>query len=225
MKFFFLLFLLNYVCFQKCYSNCFKNKRTFTFYISTPVSRMTKPFHRTSLMWKKNENNNISKNKNKHDDKSYKSYNSYKNERNERCSVKCFMKRLRNASVEIDVENRKDLSKVEIIKMFIKGVKECKNVEYLKERLKGHIPRTTKRKMMKQKRMINLRMHIKNCKIRKAEVVPPEKNILNFPKDKLKEINASVLYFRHYFGKFEKENEEEKKKRKEEAEKKKIEHE
>lgn len=216
MKIPFLLFLLNLICFQKCFFNCFKNKRTFAFYIITPVSRMTKVLHRTSLMWQKNEygiNINVN-NKNNHNEKKY------KNEQNERCSVKCFMKRLRNATVEIDVENRKDLSKVEIIKMFMKGVKECKNVEYLKERMKGHIPRTTRRKMMKQKRMINLRMHIKNCKMRKAEVVPPEKNILNFPKDKLKEINASVLYFRYYFGKFETENEKEKEKEQKEREKK-----
>ncbi|SBS98657.1 conserved Plasmodium protein, unknown function [Plasmodium malariae] len=115
-----------------------------------------------------------------------------------------YMKRLRNASVEIDVQNRKDLTKIEIIKMFLKGVKECKNVEYLREKLKGHVPPSTKRKLMKQKRMINLRAHIKNERIRKQEQVPPGKNILNFPKNQLKNINAAVLYFRHYFEKYEK---------------------
>ncbi|VWU48781.1 conserved protein, unknown function [Hepatocystis sp. ex Piliocolobus tephrosceles] len=115
----------------------------------------------------------------------------------------CHMKRLRNASVEIDLENRKDLTKTEIIKMFLKGVRECKNVEYLKEKSRGHVPPTTKRKLMKQKRMINLRAHVKNDRIRKQEQVMPNKNILNFPKKQLKNINAAVLYFKHYFQKYE----------------------
>ncbi|EDL43876.1 hypothetical protein PVIIG_03594 [Plasmodium vivax India VII] len=113
------------------------------------------------------------------------------------------MKRLRNATVEIDIENRKDLSKLEIIKMFLKGVKECKNVERLREKAKGHVPPSTKRKLMKQRRMANLRAHVKNCRIRKQEEVPPEKNILNFPKNQIKNINAAVLYFRHYFERYE----------------------
>ncbi|CAA9986379.1 conserved Plasmodium protein, unknown function [Plasmodium knowlesi strain H] len=118
-------------------------------------------------------------------------------------AVRSYMKRLRNASVEIDIENRKDLSKLEIIKMFLKGVKDCKNVERLREKAKGHVPPSTKRKLMKQKRMANLRAHVKNCRIRKQEEVPPEKNILNFPKNQIKNINAAVLYFRHYFEKYE----------------------
>ncbi|KJP89233.1 hypothetical protein AK88_01111 [Plasmodium fragile] len=120
--------------------------------------------------------------------------------------VQSYMKRLRNASVEIDIENRKDLSKLEIIKMFLKGVKDCKNVERLREKAKGHVPPTTKRKLMKQRRMANLRAHVKNCRIRKQEEVPPEKNILNFPKNQIKNINAAVLYFRHYFEKYEDNN-------------------
>ncbi|SBS80096.1 conserved Plasmodium protein, unknown function [Plasmodium ovale] len=114
-----------------------------------------------------------------------------------------YMKRLRNATVVIDIENRKDLTKIEIIKMFMKGVKECKNVEYLREKSKGHVPPTTKRKLMKQKRMVNLRAHVKNDRIKKQEQVSPHRNILNFPKDQLKNINAAVLYFRHYFQKYE----------------------
>ncbi|CXH89039.1 conserved Plasmodium protein, unknown function [Plasmodium berghei] len=114
-----------------------------------------------------------------------------------------YMKRLRNATVEIDIENRKDLTKIEIIKMFLKGVRECKNVEILKEKAKGHVPLTTKRKLMKQKRMINLRNHIKNDRIKKQEYVNPNQNILNFPKNQIKNINAAVLYFKHYFGKYE----------------------
>ncbi|GAB64646.1 hypothetical protein PCYB_022160 [Plasmodium cynomolgi strain B] len=117
--------------------------------------------------------------------------------------LRSYMKRLRNATVEIDIENRKDLSKVEIIKMFLKGVKDCKNVERLREKAKGHVPPSTKRKLMKQRRMANLRAHVKNCRIRKQEEVPPEKNILNFPKNQIKNINAAVLYFRHYFEKYE----------------------
>ncbi|CAG9484195.1 conserved Plasmodium protein, unknown function [Plasmodium vivax] len=118
-------------------------------------------------------------------------------------AVRSYMKRLRNATVEIDIENRKDLSKLEIIKMFLKGVKECKNVERLREKAKGHVPPSTKRKLMKQRRMANLRAHVKNCRIRKQEEVPPEKNILNFPKNQIKNINAAVLYFRHYFERYE----------------------
>ncbi|ETB60609.1 hypothetical protein YYC_02244 [Plasmodium yoelii 17X] len=114
-----------------------------------------------------------------------------------------YMKRLRNATVEIDIENRKDLTKIEIIKMFLKGVRECKNVEILKEKAKGHVPPTTKRKLMKQKRMVNLRNHIKNDRIKKQEYVNPNQNILNFPKNQIKNINAALLYFKHYFGKYE----------------------
>ncbi|SCL96656.1 conserved Plasmodium protein, unknown function [Plasmodium chabaudi chabaudi] len=114
-----------------------------------------------------------------------------------------YMKRLRNATVEIDIENRKDLTKLEIIKMFLKGVRECKNVEIMKEKSKGHVPPTTKRKLMKQKRMVNLRNHIKNNRIKKQEYVNPNQNILNFPKNQIKNINAAVLYFKHYFGKYE----------------------
>ncbi|SOV75211.1 conserved Plasmodium protein, unknown function [Plasmodium sp. gorilla clade G3] len=117
-----------------------------------------------------------------------------------------YMKRLRNASVEIDLVNRKDLTKVEVIKMFLKGVKECKNVEYLKEKHKGHVPPTTKRKLMKQKRMINLRAQIKNTRLKKQEQVPEDKNILNFPADQIKNINAAVLYFKKYFEKYENNN-------------------
>ncbi|CRG93276.1 conserved Plasmodium protein, unknown function [Plasmodium gallinaceum] len=127
-----------------------------------------------------------------------------KNNRKLPNNFKLYMKRLRNAYVEIDLENRKDLTKIEIIKMFLKGVKECKNVEYLKEKMKGHVPPTTKRKLMKQKRMVNLRIHIKNTRIKKQEEVAPHKNILNFPLNQLKNINAAVLYFRHYFEKYEK---------------------
>ncbi|GAW79151.1 hypothetical protein, conserved [Plasmodium gonderi] len=126
-----------------------------------------------------------------------------KNKTNTPSAFRSYMKRLRNATVEIDIENRKDLTKLEIIKMFLKGVKECKNVEYLKEKAKGYVPPTTKRKLMKQKRMANLRAHVKNCRIRKQEEVPPEKNILNFPKNQIKNINAAVLYFQHYFEKYE----------------------
>ncbi|CRH03124.1 conserved Plasmodium protein, unknown function [Plasmodium relictum] len=126
-----------------------------------------------------------------------------KNNRKSVNNFKIYMKRLRNATVEIDLENRKDLTKTEVIKIFLKGVKECKNVEYLKEKSKGHVPPTTKRKLMKQKRMINLKAHIRNTRIRKQEEVPPKKNILNFPLNQLKNINAAVLYFKHYFEKYE----------------------